>query len=297
MRTGAIRFNVRDRGRKHRGAERNFNTAALAALIGSPAVQERVRKRDLHGYFGHWPRKLFGMDPGEGGMYEGKQITLEPALVTVSISANPDGTIEHEAEFLDTAPGRTAKRLWNSKTGGFSSAIRAHPVGGQDQPLSFHGFDYVMEPNFSTNRGWVLDGVQDEADDEAMLDSAAEAQATIRELDAFCTRLQADFDRQAQALVSAHLETQELLAMLAKRPDADALRARREAVLLDHVGTSPRDATTMRRVAIADSSLGRLAQDFMRLDSVAGFVARPETGKASTVVDDVVQTLKRYFGG
>ena len=176
MITDAITYNVRERGRKHRGADRNFDTVALAKLINSPSVQEQVKHGDMNGYFGHWPRIKFGMSVPEGGVLDGKVISIPPALRTVELSAEPDGTITHRAEFLDTNEGRTAARLYASKSGGFSSAIEAVPGTDPQVPRGFYGFDYVMEPNYTTNRGHkvVLDSVragEDATDLIAMLDA------------------------------------------------------------------------------------------------------------------------------
>lgn len=152
METKIIRYNLKDRGRQHRGADRHFDIPKIVRAINSPACQERVRKRDMLGYYGHWPRQKFGLDPSEGGLATGKAIALTPALVTTYLKALPDGTIEHKAEFLDTDAGKLAAQLYNNHVGGFSSAIdQARPT--------FYGFDYVLEPNYSTNRGWTLDGV------------------------------------------------------------------------------------------------------------------------------------------
>jgi hypothetical protein len=158
--TDTIRYNVNDRGRQHRGQDRHFDTRALAALINSPSVQEQVRNRDLVGYYGHWQRMRFGMRPPETVIVDGKSVNIEPAIVTTFLRADPDGTIEHRTEFLDTASGKVARRLAKSKTGGFSSAINAVPRGGQHIANDFAGFDYVLEPNYTTNRTYLFDGVQ-----------------------------------------------------------------------------------------------------------------------------------------
>lgn len=257
MRTGIIKFNVKERGRQHRGQPRNFDTAALARVVNGAEVQERVKHRDLVGYFGHWPRVVFGMNPGEGGMYQGKQVTLEPALVTTSLRALDDGTIEHEAEFLDTAPGRTAKRLFSSKAGGFSSAIACRELAGRDVPIQFGGFDYVMEPNFSTNRGYTLDGVAEDVD--LVLDDAVrESQATLKVLDGLYSTLQADYDRQAQVMERLIAENAELVGMLAKYPADVQAAAKRTLARLDSAGI-------MRPIGVPvldDARLVRLAREF-----------------------------------
>ncbi len=175
--TSLITYNVRDRGRKARGQDRNFDTAALAALINGPAIQEKVKHGDMVGYFGHWPRVKLGMEPQEGGIVDGRVVSVSPALRTLELQADPDGTIRHRAEFLDTNEGMIAARLYQSKAGGFSSAITPLPGTNPVLPANFHGFDYVLEPNYTTNRGHkVLDGADQAASEReellAMLDGA-----------------------------------------------------------------------------------------------------------------------------
>jgi len=155
-----IRYNVHERGRHHRGQDRHFNLPALVAMVNSPAVQERVKNRDMLGYYGHWQRMRFGMLPPENVIVGGKVIHIEPATVTTYLRAEPDGTIEHRTEFLETQSGKVARRLEKSKAGGFSSAIDATSRNGLYVPSSFNGFDYVLEPNYTTNRAYVFDSAQ-----------------------------------------------------------------------------------------------------------------------------------------
>lgn len=161
MRTSRITYNVHDRGRQHRGVDRLFDTAALAALINGPEVQERVKHGDMQGYYGHWPRVKFGMATQEGGILDGKVISLPLAVRCTYLQCDAQGNVTHEHEFLDTAEGRLAHRLYESKSGGFSSAIDAIPRSRPSIPTDFYGFDYVFEPNYTTNRGHkaVLDAI------------------------------------------------------------------------------------------------------------------------------------------
>lgn len=217
MRTGTIKFNVTDRGRRFRGQDRNFDTAALAALINGGDVQERVRSRDLRGYFGHWPRSMFGMEPPEGGIHEGKQVVLEPALLTTRLKASAEGTIEHQAEFLDTAPGRSARRLFTSKAGGFSSVIAVREQRGRDVPIGFYGFDYVTEPNYTNNRGYALDAVGGLGSARVTMDDAVrESQSALRALESLQTATEEEVTRQAQILRRVLSEKNALAAVVLK---------------------------------------------------------------------------------
>lgn len=214
-RTGVIRYNLADRGRKHRGPERYFDTAVAAKLINSPSVQEKVKHGDMLGYFGHWPRVQFGLNPAEGGIVNGKAVSIEPAIRTLSIVAMPDGWVEHEAEFLDNANGKIAARLFASKAGGFSSAIRAPEIGGKAIATEFHGFDYVLEPNYTTNRGYglTLDGV---AGEEDILDAVAERQQMMELCSSMLDSAQVEVNLMAQAMERVVEENTYLISQLAK---------------------------------------------------------------------------------
>ena len=161
--TSKITFNVNDLQRQHTGQRRRYDNVGLARLINSPAIQERVKKGDLLGYYGHWPRKKFGMQPREGGMDGAAPISLKPAIRTIFLAADANGNITHQAQFLDTQEGKDAYDLHQNKVGGFSAAMTTAPKGITEIPVRFYGFDYVLEPNFSGNRGYTLafDSVDD----------------------------------------------------------------------------------------------------------------------------------------
>ena len=172
-----IRYNLKERGRQFRGVERNFDIPAIVAAINSPACQERVSTRGMIGYLGHWVRIRFGLEPPEGGIAKGKAHAVVPAIVTTSLKAYPNGDIEHKTEFLNTSTGRIAAEMYDNKIGGFSSAI------DENNP-TFFGFDWVNDPNYSTNRGYSL-----------ALDSAATGAMTLDDIVA------AEFNDQAEAMV------------------------------------------------------------------------------------------------
>lgn len=144
-----IKYNLKDRGRQFTGADRNFDVSAIVKAINSPACQERIKKRDMLGFLGHWIRIRFGLEPVEGGVHNGKIKTIEPAIITTGLKAYPNGDIEHQTEFLDNPSGHIAYRMYKNKIGGFSSVI-------DEIKNVFWGFDWVNEPNYSTNRGYAL---------------------------------------------------------------------------------------------------------------------------------------------
>lgn len=225
METQTIRYNLRDRMRKHRGQPRNFNIPRLVKVINGGAVQERVRMRDMHGYLEHTPRIRFGMNPGACQIEGGKMITIEPAIVTTYLKAYDDGTVEHRAEFLDTPPGQVAARMMKSKVGGFSSAI------DESRP-EFYGFDYVSEPNFALNRTYAvaLDSVSGA---KATLDDVNEYNAHVsgilKLLDSVTTAhsaeiqtLRATLDQTLAVVDRLTLENREFLAICANQGRVDA---------------------------------------------------------------------------
>jgi hypothetical protein len=263
--TGVISYNVKDRGRAFRGMERNFDTAALAKLVNGGETQERVRHGDMVGYYGHWPRIKFGMNPSEGGIVDGKQVPLEPAIRTTLLRAKADGTIEHETEFLDTPSGKLAERLFQSKTGGFSSAIDHKRCGDVSLPLAFYGFDYVLEPNYSTNRGYAvaLDSIAGQPN-LAMLDSA-ECLQMFDALNGLYERLQGDYERVAEALKIVSEENEEMLSMLAS---GYGQKGGKREKALDYIAPDIIQLGDAGRLAGADAFLTA---------NLAGIEAPPET--------------------
>lgn len=221
--TPKIKYSLNDRGRKHTGQPRNYNVKAIFDYINSPECQETVESRGMTGYYGHWTRIRFGMHPSEGGLDSGKPVSVEPAFVTTHLSMTMDGVIEHIAEFLDTASGRLAEKLFfDNQIGGFSSAI-------DEKEKKFFGFDYVMQPNYLQNsfRGVTLDDAMGgdigeltyddvyAAEQEehlqtiaALLDSAATERATSNEV---IERLRDENDRLLGYLAKHNVEPSTVL--------------------------------------------------------------------------------------
>jgi len=160
--TEKITYSLKDRGRVASGIPRQYKSIdAIVRAINSAECQERVKNRDMLGYWGHYPRQRFGMIPIEGGWVDGKAVRVEPAFVTVELSATKDGQVTHRAEFLPTETGELVAKLNEGRVGGFSTAI--------DETLSpvlFAGMDYVGMPNFTGNRPYTLDSGADYGDSE-----------------------------------------------------------------------------------------------------------------------------------
>lgn len=237
-----ITYNLKERGRQHRGQPRNFNIKTLCDSINGPATQERIKTRAMVGYFGHKPRMLFGMEPVESGVVAGRYNEIEPAIVTTYLEAFPDGTIKHQTEFLDSIPGKKAARMFANRIGGFSSAI------DEGKP-ELYGFDYVLDPNFSTNRGFALDSATLTLDQVMGEIKGEEEEFWQRLLDAKDAQINAI----SAALDSAQVENEELLSILVSKGGAIALDSGAAimpvAVSLDSANRMNRDADFFRQTA------------------------------------------------
>ncbi len=86
-RTAKITYDLKDRGYKLNGTDRNnINVPALVSMINSAATQELVKNGALIGYYGHQFRLLFDMNVPESAVVGGKVVRLEPAVRTVYLS-------------------------------------------------------------------------------------------------------------------------------------------------------------------------------------------------------------------
>lgn len=242
LKTEIIKYNLKERGRHFRGRDRNYNIAALVAAINSPECQERVKNRDMLGYYGHWTRMKFGMDPQEGGLDKGRPAIVEPAIVTTYLKAYPDGTIEHQDEFLDTDSGKVAAKLFQSRAGGFSSAI-------DELRPTFYGFDYVLEPNYTTNRGFSLDSVADmTAEDVEAAIYGEQVRGLLKVLDS----VSAERDVASETIEYLRAQNEELVALLAKadpakaKPSFDSAAEKPVVVSIDPAQQMREDAALFR---------------------------------------------------
>ncbi|MCP5245688.1 MAG: hypothetical protein H6937_06995 [Burkholderiales bacterium] len=210
--TPLIRYSLKDRGRKHTGKERSFNIKALFDFVNGDACQETVESRGMVGYYGHWPRIRFGMDPTEGGLDNGKPVPVEPAFITTHLKMLDDGVIEHKAEFLDTTSGKLAEKLFfDNKTGGFSSAIDANIN-------KLYGFDYVIEPNFLNNsfRGVTLDDAMGGNLGELTYDDvyAAECEEHANSMMALLDSIKSEREVSSETIERLQQENEQLMSFL-----------------------------------------------------------------------------------
>ncbi len=283
-RTGVIRYNLLDTGRDFTGQPRKLDIPAAMRLFNGPAMQEAIRKGDIVGYYGHQFREKFGLDVPETVIVDGKQVTLEPCVKTVLARCLPDGTLEHEQEFMDTPAGRIAERLWEGKSYGFSSAIHAPEMAGLRVPMGYFGMDFVRAPNYDKNRGYMLDSVGPGCfteGDEAVAETAAlydSVDAMIRESDA---RVR-DSDEQARQISEAYLA--QIAANDALLDECAKLQERLKqagvgGAMLDHAGTAP---DVMQRPMVV--SKGQDMLDSAKLFMAADLPPLPEEAPAASEV-------------
>ena len=279
LRTELITYNVNERGRQARGVDRHFDCAVLSSIINGPSVQEKVRLGDMFGYFGHWPRIKLGMEPQEGGVVDGVAVSIEPALRTIELRADDQGNVTHRVEFLDTAEGHKAQALYQSKAGGFSSAIDAVPGSTPLIPKGFYGFDYVLEPNYTTNRGHraVLDAVGSRDPELLALFDQAMAEST-EAATLLCGML--------QTLETQHLAVLDTLERLGRENDVLIGRlARNQSKAQTETGPGTHVLDAAKGMQRADDYRRYLAMPLVPLQKAEG---------ATEMSPDVDATLRRF---
>lgn len=146
-------FSLFNDGRQLSANKRNYIVKGVQSMLANQRTQELLRVGEAYGYYGHQPRQRANkLDIGETEviMVQGKPVVVEnvPSNRTKSITCDDNGVITHEEEFFDTPTGKIALSLWESGAGGWSWA-----TGGRDTPqasltTSFHGMDYVLQPNY-----------------------------------------------------------------------------------------------------------------------------------------------------
>lgn len=247
--TQLITYNLADRDRKHVGTDRSdMDIQSMVNRINAPDVQELVASGDMYGYYGHELRGRFGMNPPDVWVNPntGENIRIEPALRTIKLSADNDGNVTSQHEFLDTDTGKYSERLYANKAGGFSSAVmRKMGEDGKYVITSFNGFDYVRQPNYNTNRGngmfdslfcidedqameMAFDSIAGMTPQQAAFKSALEM-AILHQYDSIATANQSE-------LMIAHYQNEALQAQdayVSRQQALENIRERREARKLE----------------------------------------------------------------
>lgn len=158
-------FSLLSEGRKYTGQHRKYLIENAREICYSPATRERIKLREALGYYGHGRRVLCNkMNLQEVDVItlpDGTQAMVSnvPSNVTTRFDVAEDGTVTHEQEILDTETGKIVSGLHASRVGGFSWACPGEDGGrtSTTRLKGFSGFDYVLQPGFAQNRGYVLE--------------------------------------------------------------------------------------------------------------------------------------------
>jgi len=126
------------------GAERNYDLKAYQDMVESKSTQTRIKNGYSLGYYSHHSRdKAKGYTPSERDA-EGNIVF--PVCKTLSMTWDSQNQeVIHTQRILNNPIGKEVQTLIKNAVGGFSSV---HDL----TEGKFLGFDYVVAPNFSSNR-------------------------------------------------------------------------------------------------------------------------------------------------
>lgn len=239
-------YSLFDQGRKYTGNHRKYVLENAQAIAVDPAIRERIGLRECLGFYGHGRRVMAKkMRIGEVEavkLPDGTSIVVSniPSNVTTALEVRGDGTIYHEQELLDTEPGRIVAQLNTSKIGGFSWACPGTD-GGRTKPTTlagFEGFDYVLNPGFSANRGYVLESADaGPVTQDLILESLSKVVGDDKKAEEYLKAWQADAILEAadlrDRLIMADQAMADTLASLdAKSRAFEALTAQEKAAVM-----------------------------------------------------------------
>ena len=241
-------FSLLDEKRKYNGNHRKYIIENARGVCYSSATKERIKNREAFGFYGHGRRILSGhMDPQEVDVItlpDGTKAMVSniPSNVTTKFDIDEKGTVTHVQEILDTEPGKIVSGLNKSRVGGFSWACSGEDGAKSNATLltGFSGFDYVLIPGFSSNRGYVLESAQGSAILESVAavvgdDARAEQlvagwrlsslqhqndmEATILELQSYCREMEASCTSLRKDLEDSKENAASLASALKKERD------------------------------------------------------------------------------
>lgn len=172
MRTVTDRFSLVDKIRKHTTQNgRRYMLESVNSTFNDPATKERIALGEMFGYFGHGRRAMNFEKTGSLTlpettiiMVDGKPVIIDnvPSNRTLDISMDDSGIVSHTQEILDTPTGQIVDGMEKAKAGGWSWA-----TGGDDQIMrsfvsSYHGMDYVNNPNYISidKKGMMFESVE-----------------------------------------------------------------------------------------------------------------------------------------
>lgn len=171
-------FSLLNQGRVYTGNHRKYIIENAREVCYAPATRERIKLREAFGYYGHGRRQLARkMDINEIELVPlpgGAQIISNiPSNVTVKFDIAEDGTVTHTQDILHSETGNIVQGLHASRVGGFSWACPGSDRATGTRLTGFAGFDYVLQPGFSANRGYVLESAGSAPMEQMILESVA----------------------------------------------------------------------------------------------------------------------------
>jgi len=125
------------------GPPRNYNKEKYREMVENKKTQIHIKNGYAVGYYGHDSR-----DPNKGYIPNERDKNgdvIYPCCKTLSMEWLDNGLVKHTQRILNNEIGQEVQKLIRAGVGGFSSAHNLKTGG-------FYGFDYVISPNFTTNR-------------------------------------------------------------------------------------------------------------------------------------------------
>lgn len=179
LRTVTDRFCLYKNAREGRQNGRNYVLSAVRSMLESKDTQEGLRLGEHFGYYGHGRREMTKkLDVPETSviMVEGKPVVIDnvPGCRTVSVSVDENGVVTHTQEIFNTEPGKIIAAMIDSAAGGWSWATGGRMAGSTAITTSFHGFDYVTNPNYVSLDHPASAGLFESADAQSLLAESLE---------------------------------------------------------------------------------------------------------------------------
>jgi len=132
------------------GAERNYNRDAYKAMVENKVSQMHIKNGYALGYYSHSVRSK--QNPCTAVEHNNNDEVIYPIAKTIEMYWDNDRQeVVHTQRILNNKGGKEIQKLIENGVGGFSSV---HNL----KTSLFCGFDYVLSPNFSSNRA-VVDNV------------------------------------------------------------------------------------------------------------------------------------------
>ncbi|EAS5032346.1 head processing protein [Salmonella enterica] len=247
LKTVTDRFCLYKNARTGRQNGRKYVLGAVKAMFESKETQEGLRLGELYGYYGHGRREMTGkLELPETSviMVEGRPVVIDnvPACRTVSISVDDNGVVTHTQEILNTEPGKIVAAMIESRAGGWSWATGGRQAGNIAVTTSFHGVDYVTNPNYVSLDHPASAGMFESADSKSLLAESLAAHGYS--------------DESVQAVINHYGKLAELELMM----EATERNAELETALLESQG----------RYLEAKANEEKAEQRILLLESAAG---------------------------